>query len=631
MLKREGAVQRMDLNLRIKYIGLETDIYQTSECAFVIHCKNYTGDFHKLFEDFDYNIRYIGDRVTVTNTMPNIYIKKIENIPLSNVVNKFRATCITMHDLEIFIKSKFYDVDIIKISTPHKGSDLEILIEVSNKTDIRRLKTMQDDLLKEDLGTDKITVRYVGDYTRYKEKTENKGSQEKLRKEFNFDVMTLSFNKDFPFIITEADFWLSHVEDIYTGKMTRVDLPFYRENSLKCFLDCTVFDNIDIRNSLLLYDTVYIALPIEEHLHRFLELQGMTISELIDLVDIGKLVLLLPNHEDRYNKKILSEVYKQNPLSIVGRRGINTLIAAHLSETKQQYEKHFPKAYSIASDIFMEGVKQEDINLQNIARMIAWPFTATADSFRCLNSSAPMTVSNFGINKLFESFNNNNEKKDAIDFEFMVNAPSTHIATALKATYFPFKQKNEEGALYSDSVVSNMMGNALKSYWYSADDFNNILTTHSQNKNSFLNLFHCKHNVNVIKVAELSDKYKTQEHFSKILSSLDKMNESERNSKLREYNDILLDIGEYQQSRHDTLLKFVLGGTGLLPLNYVASFILSSFGIVGDIFSSTEMMKKRNEIQVIEECIKNNGMVPNKNMAEEIYLLDKISSVATLK
>ncbi len=43
---------------------------------------------------------------------------------------------------------------------------------------------------------------------------------------------------------------------IYIGKMTRKDIYFYRAELLKCFFDFSVFDNIDLRNVLLLYDTV---------------------------------------------------------------------------------------------------------------------------------------------------------------------------------------------------------------------------------------------------------------------------------------------------------------------------------------------------------------------------------------
>ncbi|WP_054820353.1 hypothetical protein [Paenibacillus sp. Pae108] len=50
---------------------------------------------------------------------------------------------------------------------------------------------------------------------------------------------------------------------------------------------------------------------------------------------------------------------------------------------------------------------------------------------------------------------------EQISFEITVNADSTHLATALQSTYFPFKQRTP-GGMYSDQAVSNLMGDLFK-------------------------------------------------------------------------------------------------------------------------------------------------------------------------
>ena len=52
MLKQEGTVKRCDLNLRIKYLGLETEIYQLDTFQFVIVCNNYKESLEELSKDF---------------------------------------------------------------------------------------------------------------------------------------------------------------------------------------------------------------------------------------------------------------------------------------------------------------------------------------------------------------------------------------------------------------------------------------------------------------------------------------------------------------------------------------------------------------------------------------------------
>ena len=95
MLKQEGTVQRNDLDLRIEYIGLETEIYQTDMYKFVIYCTNYKGDFEELSKHFNYSIRQVGTNVVLSNRRPMEFLCRIDSIPLSDVVNGFRATCVT--------------------------------------------------------------------------------------------------------------------------------------------------------------------------------------------------------------------------------------------------------------------------------------------------------------------------------------------------------------------------------------------------------------------------------------------------------------------------------------------------------------------------------------------------------
>jgi hypothetical protein len=264
-------------------------------------------------------------------------------------------------------------------------------------------------------------------------------------------------------------------------------------------------------------------------------------------------------------------------------------------------------------------------------RLIAWPITAAADSFRYLNQSSPMAVSNFGINNVIYENIIKNDEQDKISFEFTVNSLSTHIAAALKATYFPFQQHGEDGAKYSDAGVSNILGDFLKLYWYDADNIQNIKDLHLQGNEDFLNLFECKHNISISKVASLADEYNTQGGFRDILSRLGQMDEEQRKYKIKEYNDLLFEVSKIQGNNHGGLFKFMLGSTGFLPLDYKVSFILSLIGMIKEQADASSQMKRIAEMKAIEKCIKDHGVIPEKQSVEDIYLLDKISSVAILK
>lgn len=91
---------------------------------------------------------------------------------------------------------------------------------------------------------------------------------------------------------------------------------------------------INLRSLLLLYDTVYLALPIGNFLDEFLEMQGMKKKELVQLVSMGKVVLLLGNDETRYDRQVILDAYKESPDSVIGRRAMNAMMIAQLVEMK---------------------------------------------------------------------------------------------------------------------------------------------------------------------------------------------------------------------------------------------------------------------------------------------------------
>lgn len=625
MLKQDSAVQRNDLDLRMEIIGLDTEIYKVNSFEYLIYCLNYTGDFNQFIDTFNSSIRHIGLNIELTNVKPLNFLYKIDNIPKNNVVNGFKGLWMTEQDLFNFIQSKFYNVDVIGISIPARGLDFAIEIEVANETGEEQIITMKNDLLNLELGTDNILIR------RSKNNKENSNQDNQIQHEFikSFEGMGLSLHKEFQFTLTEADTWFNQIDDIYIGKMTRNDMAFFRENSSKCFLDCSVFGNINLRRVLLLYDTVYLAPPINSHFDRFMDDQNIVLNELVELIDMGKLVLLLPNQETRYNNKLLLESYNVNPNSIVGRRGVNTLLTSYFVETKNQYVERIPQINEVVSDLYMRGAKDNDCDLQNIAQLLAWPITAAASSFK-LTTSSPMSVAAFGINDVIYSYFKNADVKKSLEFEFTINSLSAHISTALQATYFPVIHQDKSN-LYSNSTITNIMGDYLKMFWYNAESLDNLKLLNHQNETNFIKLFECNESISILKVARLADDYKTPDRFRAILSNFEKMDEHERKRKINEYNDLLFDIHERQGRSGKKLLKMMMGGIEFLPIDPRVQMILSLIGIISDSMNDSSMIENRKEMKSIEKIIRASGIANDEHTAKDIYLLDKISRVAMLK
>lgn len=223
--------------------------------------------------------------------------------------------------------------------------------------------------------------------------------------------------------------------------------------------------------------------------------------------------------------------------------------------------------------------------------------------------------------------------KIKISFEFTMNSLSTHIATALQSTYFPFRQIGKEDKVYSDLVVSNIMGDFMKMYWYDAENLQNIRHTYEQNniENNYITMYECKHNIKITKVASLADEYYTPKGFRDLLMRLESMDEWHRKNKIKEYNDLLFEVAKISNSKSKDFIQFMLGATSFLPLSYPLSALLSLIGIIKGKVDMSEALQKEKEIKFIASCIKDSGIKAEKQLIEDIYLLDKISCVAILK
>lgn len=627
MLREKGLVKRCDLTLRTKYLGLETEIFELEPFSFVIYCKNYCDYFEDISSYFNQSIKIAGVGVALVKKRPEIYLCLIENISMSNIVDGFKASVITFDDLDNFIRSKFHDVDILKVEIPEEGLNYRISIHVSPSTNETRIAEMTDFLTHADIGTDDITIKKSFDSSDNLIARRDKSKYNNALKHVHLYV-----DKSLPFTINEADYWYENAENIYNGCITRNDLSFFRQNSLKCYLDFSSFNNINLRNVLLIYDTVCISLPLEKNLPQFLEHQDMNLSELIELVEMGKVVVFLPHQENSYDKKLLIDLYNCDQNAIVGRYGINTLIASYFIDIKNQFEKRFPKINDLASFLNTESLRNQNPLIQTLANIVTWPITAAANSFMLLNNSSPIFIGSIGVNKVIADTFKEHKMYDNLKFELNVNSLSTHMSAALQSTYFPFVADELNSNSYSDAFVSKVMSDYLKMYNYDMNKLENINTINRENEreHNYLELFDCKNNTKITRVARLADDYHTPEGFRNLLSNLDKMDPQTRKQRLRDYNDLLDETKQITNKKNYDPVLFTLGALGFLPLDYKYSLLLSMIGVLKNKVDDTDFIKKHSELKNIEKIIHESGLTAN-NLTHDVYLLDKISSVVVLK
>lgn len=495
MLTNDNNVRRNDLSLRLKYIGIKTRIFKIAPFKYVILCSNIPDDFEKIKTYFDRSIRYVTLQISLSDQVPEHYIEELFPIDMEHPVDDFRATARTRDEIEEYIYGRYHDFDIRKIVPSEGGINFHMDIYVGSDVSDKQIARLQKELTEVDFGTDQIQVLRTTDPPEDKTKLNPQDS-----------VMWLNTNKSYPFTVAETDFWYDNIEAIYDGSVKRKDLSFCRDGELKCFVNASVFPVINLRSLLLLYDTVYLALPIENFLDEFLEMQGMKKKELVQLVSMGKVVLLLGNDETRYDRQVI-----------------------------------------------------------------------------------------------------------------------------LDATYFPFRAENDN-KIYTDEAETSMMEGMMKVYWYAPEQVKRMQSIWNTNytERNMLEFFDTKENIDILRTANMADKYQTPMKFRAILENLEKMEETDRRQKIREYNNILAEASE-RTAKSTSIVDFMLGTTGFLNFGYYLNTILNLLGLLKGVPDMMPGATERKDLQKFRSIAKELGTNNPEKTGEEVYLLDRISPVANLR
>lgn len=617
-----NSVRRSDLTLRSRYIGLETEIYQLEAYRFAIYCKNYRGNFAKLSAYFANSIRRAGTWVELTLKRPKDYLLKLEPISLSNVVDEFKGAYITQADIENAIIDRFPEVDIRKIGTV-TGLGFAIKVEVAPETTQEMIDEMKAVLSNLDFGTDQVEVC----------RSSNVGSETNEPYMQSPDVMQLGIDKQLPFTVDEADYWFANADRIYSGKLTRSLMPRIYSLTTSCCLDCSHHNPVNIRNALLLYNTVYLILPLKNEFETFLEEQNLSRKELLSLAELGKVIFLLSNLESRYDRQFLLDLYHCNPLSIIGRRGINTIVAAFLTETRSHFLSHFPGVADTAKAVRELAEKSDDPALYTIENLLSWPIVEPADSFTLLNSHGPLALGLMGLDRVLQPSLNQNEARAFDDLSLLLHftGSTVFLSAAFNSTLFlsefdgnaPFNQ----GLHGASSLISDL----LQLYWYDTEAAQNIqfLRNQSYSEQRAIGLFECKQHISAVKIAEISEEYKTFDRFRQIVDHLGQMDEPERKAQITQYNDILFDLAAVPPAA--SKLDFILSASSFLPVPYVAALMFAAISWARGKMNDTEFMREKAELKRIESYLKTTPAQYSPEIAKDIYTLDKISRVAMLR
>lgn len=447
--------------LRGTFPELATTIYQIEAAQFLIYCEGVTGDFLVFQDTFDSSIRPITAPVRITNIIPVNYIRIISSISDFEVSRGFEGILMTKHSLLRLLLDKFPNVKFFKVD----DSDGVVTISIASyrekigDTTYHRFLNIHEQAKLDDFLQQ---LRYPAEFKVIEQDFGDDPDFEQVLKEEQKGHA--AYANDFirstkiPFIERDKVLWTENVDKIFAGQFSKKDLYFYNAEDYSCYVDFSVFPNIDIRNHLFLFQTVYLTIPFETNIEEWLAASRIEKKEFIELIVRNRVKILLTQPERRYDLKFLYEVFEANPTAVISKRALAALEQIDIVEISDSY--FFNDVDTIRElQSLCSIVSPNSEKAKFLYEMLVWPIKARRTSFEQLHRAELFLTSSFGVNKAIEGQYKLKSKRD-VTFDLTVNSSPIHLASALNATYFPFTA--EDG--YTDKPYAEAMGKLLNFY-----------------------------------------------------------------------------------------------------------------------------------------------------------------------
>lgn len=649
-MNRDKEILRCELYLRAEYPHLKTRIFKLKNDFYTIYADNYPKPF-SLFEDkFHNQIRPITAPVSLTETIPENFEKEITPLSDTDIVSDYSGIPFSSFQLQRLIQFKFPNINCICIT--HDNSDyIDFYIQKISDEDtqlkfINFINSLELSLPFKIIDDEKEIETIILKEKQRKDKSNDFYRKNPSAKNFEESISNPVLNmiplkqQSLHIKAEERDEeqFFDRVENIYKGIITKHDILPINRDSLNCYIDysMTGCENINIRNGVLLYDKVFIDLPLMETIESFCNRQKVKKDDLLDLCNRGKVNFILTHPSIQYDRDFLETLYSTTPNSIITRRLLSSLIIADLVDINKNYfintvdgllESSFDFANLIADRLHKD--KEE------IYKFLIWPQMALRSSFECLLFNSPTRIASFGINNTFPDFLKlyDKEKGEQLEFEFMINTDKVHIASALNSVYFPY---SEENGKYTNRPTTSLMADRLNFYK------NATLDTGSEYFNERNQIFSGMQNILPIDIIDVndfiplhelqkvSDCFYTSSQFNSIFSFLAKQDVPERIEIIKKYNELVdKEINKKQNKKTsiDFAINGVFDGVGVL-----LSALNIFFPVIGLATTGIKFFSEKSGLTetILKKVEKTQKIMKNGNYNEEkaISFLAKINPVA---
>ncbi|MFM9940219.1 MAG: hypothetical protein ACKVP7_12075 [Hyphomicrobiaceae bacterium] len=375
-----------------------------------------------IAEEFDNSIRPVTVPVTLSNSVPQHYSREIPSIKNSDVSKGFEGYSFTSFDITNYLASRC--------------PSLPVMLGVSNENHPRMSLRFPRELTATEMALVQKTISELMPGWPY-DIVVAAGSQDRAPALPNdaLQITAAKLRAAAPaFVARDEEYFWSNIDAIFEGRHQVRDHASISGIGMSCYVDASVFPNVDLRQLLLLYDTILLCPPISDGLKSpFWDSQVLTKADLLLLIDAGRLRLILRQPEERTDLRWLEEVYERSPKAIIGRLSAAALLATDLVTTANEYTfsaaEHRQAVTTLARSLASElGVPERET-----LDLLLWPIGARLQSPQPLLDKGLMCQLSLGIGQVLATQINRETGKDVL-LEAIATADGVHVSHVLSST-----------------------------------------------------------------------------------------------------------------------------------------------------------------------------------------------------
>ena len=421
------SVRRTDARWRTRYPHIDTEIYEFDLDDHSIYVPPEQIRLADVEEDFNHSVRMVADRVRMVDVRPNDAVR-IDSITDSHWAADLGGLSLTVHDLRVLIAGRFPTAPLLSSSQPSGDGFLDVSFEAELP------RHVESDIL-----------RLVTDHGRgMQARLAPAAAVEPRRDTGNGEAMTFQpvrLRGAVPsFVAEDEEWWFNNAAKIYAGAIGTDAFEFRQGAGMACYVQAAVMPQVDLRQLLLAYDTIFLEPPIKlEHpieAPDFWSSQRITRDDLLQLVASDRVRLILSQPEERGDLGFLAEAKRLNPNGVLSRRRTAALFASHLVEVDDWY---------LLSDLKLRIEVREVIGRlrdefgepeEQAAAWVLYPSMARRSSFSYLFDRGLAGLAGFGQGRVFGDLLMNATGKDG-RLEASTFGADVEVARMLHATYIP--------------------------------------------------------------------------------------------------------------------------------------------------------------------------------------------------